>query len=416
MFHKIKIYILPLTAFTLMALSCPLSLRAGAGNNAAADFSGNAELRQAIWRLAAWLPESEDEAPSASRTLTINGAPGLPPFVVNMFFDESLSPWPSRLTITFQAEAVEPSLTLVISDQRPFGGPNLKLTGTPAGSAKESAAAVLEILKNLHARLEDVMPRLAPLVWQRRAEGLETAKTRLLYGARLGSNELYLIRLHAAEFTFRPYHENEFPDQERGDVRTWAARLPQAAILINGGQYYPDRNYMGSLKRDGFDLSAAEHESWRGILAADPRPEAPPGAPLAALIDLETRTEPWLPAHFYNAMQSFMLLDRLGRIRVRDSFNLASRSAIGQDARGNIVLIMTPAAVSLYDLAVALKDPALDLVQVMGLDGGFEAQIMIRQDGAVFASCGVFSITANRALFLPGYSAPLPAVLAVEPR
>jgi uncharacterized protein YigE (DUF2233 family) len=109
-------------------------------------------------------------------------------------------------------------------------------------------------------------------------------------------------------------------------------------------------------------------------------------------------------------------LDSAGRIRVRDTANLASRSIVAEDREGRLLLIMTPAAISLHDLALVLKDPALELSQALGLDGGFESQFIWRLDGETFRVSGQYSLNPVRAIHLPGYRPALPAIVAVEPR
>ena len=104
-----------------------------------------------------------------------------------------------------------------------------------------------------------------------------------------------------------------------------------------------------------------------------------------------------------------------GVIRVSDSRVLAGRAALGEDGGGRLILIMTPAAISLYDLASAVKAPALDLKRVLAFDGGFEAQLYMRRSEAGFVSGGQISISDNRAVYIPGYRPPLPAILAVQP-
>ncbi|MDR2945193.1 MAG: hypothetical protein LBV79_00380 [Candidatus Adiutrix sp.] len=51
----------------------------------------------------------------------------------------------------------------------------------------------------------------------------------------------------------------------------------------------------------------------------------------------------------------------------------------------------------------------------MGLDGGFEAQLLLRQNGTPFQAAGQFSISKKRAVYFPGYHASLPVVIAVVP-
>ncbi|MDL2226854.1 phosphodiester glycosidase family protein [Deltaproteobacteria bacterium OttesenSCG-928-M10] len=412
---KIKTHIL--TGCWLLLGLLAFTVRPAGAEETLAAFSGNHELREAIWRLGAFVPAAP--AGQTSRSITIDGVRDLPPVTIILNYDEPLNPWPGSLSLRFVAEASEPPAYITIEDQRPFGGPNLKISGRKdlgERGREEPARIYLDLLERLNDRLLKSRPRLGRLNWQESCPGFEAARTELLYGARFGPPDLFLARFDPARFSFRPYHESEFGGQDAVNINGWAGRLPAAAAIINSGQYYPDRAYMGLLARDGRSLSAGAHSQWKGVVAAGPGPEAPAGTPAAAVIDLQDQQEPRRPEHYLNLMQSFMLLDRRGNIRVRNSHSLAGRAAVGEDREGRIVLIMTPAAISLYDLALALKDPRLGLVRVAGLDGGFEAQLLLRQNGTPFMAGGQFSISPSRSVYVPGYHPTLPAVLAVEIR
>lgn len=412
---KIKTYIL--SGCWLLLVFFSLAAPPAGAEEVLSDFSGNHELREAIWRLGAFVPAGA--AGQTSRSITIGGVRELPPVTISLTYDEPLSPWPGSLSLRFTGEDSEPPVYIVIDDQRPFGGPNLKISGLKdlnERGLEKPARIYLDLLERLNERLLKSRPRLGRLSWQESGPGFEAARTELLYGARFGPPDLYLARFDPARFTFRPYHENEFADQDKVNISGWAGRLPAAAAIINSGQYYPDRTYMGLLARDGRSLSAGAHRQWKGVVAADPGPETATaaGVPAAGVIDLQDQQESRRPEHYRNLMQSFMLLDRRGNIRVRDSHSLAGRAAVAEDREGRIVLIMTPAAVSLYDLALALKDSRLGLVRAVGLDGGFEAQLLLRQNGTTFMAGGQFSISSSRSVYVPGYHPTLPAVLAVE--
>lgn len=416
MFLKMKTHIFaPATLGLLLILLVPSAVQA---DDLLTGFSGNSRLSEAIWRLGAFVPSGPSE--SISRSTTIDGVKGLPPVTITMVFDEPLNPWPGSLKLTFMAESSSPPAYITISDSRPFGGPNLRFSRSTAGGTEvkkveASEKDYLDILDRLNERLLSSRSRLSAIKWQENESGFEVARSRLLYGARLGSADLFLARFSPDKFVFRPYHETELPNPEAVNISGWSRHLESATALINGGQYYPDRSYMGYLSRDGEALSTGRHEQWKGFLVGGLKEGAPDGSPGASVMDMQHYEGAWRPEHYHNVMQSFMLLDQHGRIRVRDSRNLASRSAIGEDKEGRIVLIMTPAAVTLYDLAMALRDSRLGLKRVMGLDGGFEAQLLVRRNGTPFMSGGHFSSARSRAVYMPGYHRSLPTVLAVEP-
>ena len=361
-----------------------------------ADFPGRERLKAGIWRLAGFLPDQG----GLTRSLSVPGPDGAPWATVSLTFGEALDPWPESLTIA------APPIT--VTDRRPFGGPNLRLTGQASENAPETLTRLTETLAN---RLQD-RPRLESFTWRTGAPGFDWARTGIIYGARFGPGDLYLARFDPALHLFKPYHESEFT--EPANLSGWDERFPSALALINGGQFYPDRRYMGRLRRDGREISPDDHARWRGFLVSGPRSKAQ--RPEAAIIDLDNQEPGLTPDNYLNVMQSFMLLDRSGRIRVRDTANLAARAAVAEDREGRLILLMTPAAISLYDLALVLKSPSLGLVKALNLDGGFESQFLWRRDGETFQVTGQYSLSPGRAVHLPGYHPALPAVLAVEPQ
>jgi hypothetical protein len=396
MFKKNKI---PIWAGLLLAFSITAG-PAAADEAALTDFSGRERLRAAIWRLAGFLP---DPGGGRSRSLDAPGLDGQPETIITLTFGENLNPWPESLELTIPAAQG----LITVTDRRPFGGPNLHFAGEDAENAPEALTGLAETL--VRRLLE--RPRVERFTWRTEAPGFDWARTKINYGARFGPNDLYLARFAPDRYIFKPYHESEFPGAV--NLSGWGERFPALPALINAGQFYPDRRYMGRLRRDGQEISPDDHARWKGFLVSAPR-AGPTRGPASAIIDLENQEPGLKPENYLNVMQSFMLLDRTGRIRVRDTANLAARAAVAEDQEGRLWLIMTPAAISLHDLALTLKD--LKLVQALGLDGGFECQFLWRRDGETFQATGQYSLSPGRAFHLPGYHPTLPAVLAVEPR
>ena len=394
MFKKNKIPIWAgFLVFSMMAVS------AAADETGLADFSGRERLKTAIWRLAGFLPDQGGR----TRLLNISSLDGRPEAAISLTFGETLNPWPESLELTMPAAQGH----VTVTDRRPFGGPNLRFPGEDAENAPE---ALTRLAETLVGRLLE-RPRVERFTWRPAAPGFDWARTEIIYGARFGPNDLYLARFDPARYVFKPYHESEFPAPV--NLSGWGERFPSLPALINAGQFYPDRRYMGRLRRDGLEISPADHGRWRGFLVSVPRTK-PYRGPASTIIDQENPKQGLTPEDYLNVMQSFMLLDRGGRIRVRDTANLAARAAVAEDQEGRLLLVMTPAAMSLHDLALALKD--LKMVQALGLDGGFEGQFLWRRDGETFQATGQYSISPGRAFHLPGYHPTLPAVLAVEPK
>jgi hypothetical protein len=169
------------------------------------------------------------------------------------------------------------------------------------------------------------------------------------------------------------------------------------------------------LAKDDRRLGSGLHPQWKALLVSEPR-DGKPDVPPAAIIDLEKEAFDWDGRPYRNVMQSFMLLDRDGRIRVRQTDSLASRTVLAQDRGGRILVVFVPGACTLYELAQLLKSADLDIEQAMSLDGGFEAQLSIGQGDARSALYGSWVVNDRRQVHIESLKVPLPTVVAVIPR
>ena len=87
-------------------------------------------------------------------------------------------------------------------------------------------------------------------------------------------------------------------------------------------------------------------------------------------------------------MQSFpLLLDYKGNIRVRDSDKRSNRTVIATDRNGNILVFNTSNRFfTLKELAQFLKNSKFDIDSALNLDGGTEAQLLIKTKDFEFFS------------------------------
>lgn len=383
------------------------------------------KLSSALWNLLGYLPPGDAEPANTPRRLdlTLDRNGEAVRLKADFKFDQPYTPWPSRVTLDYHpvSDRTQEKRTFVLSPPFHQGEPSLQLL-TASGWREADAGDRLMVLADLNSiarNYDRKEPKLSPFQWQDAAPGLQTATAYMRYGPRLGGRELHLLRFDPAKFSFKPWHENEFgpqPESGRMNIRGWAAKLPSATALINGGQYETDRAYIGWLARDGKYLSDKPKRGWSGYFVSGPGPKAPAASPPATIIDVEERGRKLDPGVYRNIGQSLMLLDAGGKIRVRNSFHLAGRAALGEARDGRIWFIMTPNAISLHDLALTLKDPSLGLKRVLCLDGGFEAQLMWRKvDGGEFSDLARYLVFPDETFYSPDMGRSLPSVIAAVP-
>ncbi|HEY2954790.1 MAG TPA: phosphodiester glycosidase family protein [Candidatus Eisenbacteria bacterium] len=244
------------------------------------------------------------------------------------------------------------------------------------------------------------------LHWKALRPGLEF--TTLSGGpyCRRGSSRIALLRLDPARVSVRVHHFGLAPERRPLDVVEWQ-RVTHADAVFNAGQFLPDWSYMGLLVCGGQVVSSRLHPTFKAALVAGPLD----GGSAARVLDLER--EPLEPDHlrWREVAQSFMLLDRSGRIRVRQSDKVANRTAVGEDRRGRLVVFTTEGGYTLDDLAHLIKGSPLQISHAMAMDGGNEAQLCVAVGSFRYASLG--GRTRAAAAGEPA-DAPLPAVISVS--
>jgi uncharacterized protein YigE (DUF2233 family) len=250
----------------------------------------------------------------------------------------------------------------------------------------------------------DFDPSLTTPRWKELATGVTFARVEATRYCKLGSPGVAAVRLDPARCRLEPYHELEF--SETATIMEWAERL-KVPVVLNAGLYDTHRRHLGTLIRKGHDLGGNRHVTWKGVLALDPR-EA--GLPPAALLDLNIPADVAMETKYATVVQSMMLFDRNGDIRVRQTDRIARRSAIALDRQGRVLLLVTEGAYTLWDTGVLLRESGLDLVQALALDGGNEASLVVESNGVRYRSFENDRSGSDAATLVT-----LPSILAVRP-
>jgi hypothetical protein len=361
-----------------------------------------------------------------------------------MGFQDDLSVWPMALEAECLVRGQDGGSRLsVIKDARPFGQDNLSIEQSGGeedkkflkenkrqdsddkSSKKQNNYLNSQdnterrlILENCLSEVSGSLsegPYFEPFGWRLIETGLWRAETEARYGPRLGPREIVLIRVSPDHFRLSPYHESEKEGwrEEPGNIGVWSKRLPEAPFIINGGQYYPDRRYMGTLRRQGKDIGGGgPHKTFRGFWVQDPVADGVE-RPDSSLIDLETiRVGEPGQDDYGTVIQSYMVLDRLGRVRVRKTERLASRTVLGYDHEGRAVFIMVKGAIAMSDLAILAQK--LGLASALGLDGGLETQLVFNTANGAEIQVGRYANNFLGNFLVEDLSPSLPSVIAFE--
>ena len=211
----------------------------------------------------------------------------------------------------------------------------------------------------LHEPLMPVTP--GQLRWRTVAPGYEVADLPVMMGTR-EVDRVYLNRIDPKLYVFSIHNQA----QKRWTIKDWERQLPDAALIVNGAFFGPDRGPDTPFIIEGKAAGPMVYDAKAGAFVAN--------ADGASVIDL-TGGQGWGTAFrgVDNAMVAYpLLIGEDGRPHVtRKSRWLANRSFVGEDHSGRIIVGSTKEAFfSLDREANFLLAAPLDLKTALNLDGG----------------------------------------------
>ncbi len=212
-------------------------------------------------------------------------------------------------------------------------------------------------------------------------------------------------------FTVHYYQQEGLSDPL--DIRQWQERTGHD-LVFNAGLFRENYAYLGLLYGNGHALGSKRHTTWLGLFVAEPAEDR---SRRARVLDLNFDTFDEQHVPYREVAQSLMLLDRTGKIRVRQTGKRAHQTLVAEQGDGHLLVLKTTEVVSLHALGECLRDAFPSLRQVMAMDGGSSSDIAIspslRQTTSKLAGLHSWiplledSITAHIGL---------PAVIGISPR
>lgn len=246
--------------------------------------------------------------------------------------------------------------------------------------------------------------------WQTLGRGLSFTRVEVI---REGEDRevvatLAVVKIDPASNAFRVFHHAP------RSITAWQQEL-QAPIVFNASYYGPGYEPVGLIIADGKASGPANNRQMRGMFVAEPKGISP-DLPRATILDLlatpiNPKNLPWT-----QGVQSFpLLLDYKGNIRVRDSDKKSDRTVIATDRVGNILVFNTSNRYfTLREMAQFLKASKFEIDSAMNLDGGSEAQLLIKTKDFEYFSPPAWENPIDS--LLDRKSQFLPTVVGVFPR
>jgi uncharacterized protein YigE (DUF2233 family) len=224
---------------------------------------------------------------------------------------------------------------------------------------------------------------------------------------------LLILRIDPERFRFSIHYFRDERLPAPPSIHEWQQRT-DAYLVFNAGLFREDYSYLGLLLKEGRSLGGKKHHSWQGLFAAEPIDSK---LKKARVLDLAFEGFTEHAPIYREAAQSLMLLDRTGKLRVRDSGKRAYQTVVAEDSSGAILIVKTADVVSLHDLADCLHQQMPTIQQAMAMDGGSSSDIIASPD--LLRAARDATVSTGWRPWLDGTMGVhigLPAVIGISPR
>jgi uncharacterized protein YigE (DUF2233 family) len=157
------------------------------------------------------------------------------------------------------------------------------------------------------------------------------------------------------------------------DIRQWQKQTGHD-LVFNAGLFREDYTYLGLLYANGHPLGSKRHATWMGLFVAEPSGVTSRRARVLDLsVDMFDEQQP----AYLEAAQSLMLLDRTGKVRVRQTGKRSQQTILAELGNGHMLLLKSTNVVSLHALGQCVRDTFPEIRQAMAMDGGSSSDVAL---------------------------------------
>ena len=224
---------------------------------------------------------------------------------------------------------------------------------------------------------------------------------------------LIMLRINPDTYQFSTYHFRDEHMSHPLTIQEWQQHTGDL-LVFNAGLFFEDFSYMGLLYKHGRPLGSKRHPSWKGLFVAEPDDER---KRKARVMDLDKDTFSATEPGYGMAAQSLMLIDGQRKLRVRKSSKRAHQTVVVEEKDGNILLIKTVDAVTLWDLGMCLRNGLSSIEQAMAMDGGSSSDVFIAP--SLLSNATTSRVIQSWEFVVDGTGSdhiPLPAIIGISPR
>lgn len=183
---------------------------------------------------------------------------------------------------------------------------------------------------------------------------------------------LYVVRINPAHIKPEIHMADQLKEKplSAGD---WCRKY-NLNIAINLGMYHKDlKTHVGYAKNGDYENNA-RWNSYRSALLINPK-EA--GTPYFYIADLDNQQEKVLTKKYNTVIQELRLIKGNGINVWQKKEERWPIASIATDRSGNLLLLFTETAISVYDFIQIILNTNLDIIKAAYLDGGSPASLSI---------------------------------------
>lgn len=211
-----------------------------------------------------------------------------------------------------------------------------------------------------------------PVAWDHLAEGLAIGVW-TPHSVCPDVPPLLVAEIDPVRYRFSVHYFRNEPVDEPLDIHEWQTRTGHD-LVFNAGLFRENFAYLGLLYGQGKSLGSRRHSSWMGLFVAEP---VAAGRQAAGILDLALDAFDEQRPPYGEAAQSLMLLDRTGKVRVRQSGKQSQQTILAEQENGRILLLKTTAVTSLHAIGQCLHEAYPGIRQAMAMDGGSSSNLSI---------------------------------------
>jgi hypothetical protein len=250
--------------------------------------------------------------------------------------------------------------------------------------------------------------------WRTLVNGLDYGEFALTSDSENKKNTIFVVRLDPELWELVLIDGKKEKVSNNRSVKAWC-RANRLVGCVNAGMYGADyATHIGHM-RSVAGINNDNINRYQSIAAfgANRADQAPP----FHIFDLDAgdTTLAEIFKDYNNVLQNLRLIKRSRENRWGPQEKVWSEAALGEDSKGNVLLLFCPMPLSMHDFIEHALALPIDLVAAQHLEGGQEAQFFLEVDDFYLELSGTFVATAP-AKKDSELGWPVPNVLGFRPR